>query len=293
MMVENISVDILLPTYNGEVYLEEQIRSILNQSYKNLRLIIRDDKSTDTTPDILQRLRNEDSRILLVENTEGNLGLVKSIEKLLGFSDAELIFFSDQDDVWMENKLEIFLREYSTADVPVLIHSNCLVTDQKLNVREPFFSGAPKRKGLENSLFNYFVQGASSMINARLKEVLLPFPDEVYIHDRYFHLAAEAAGRRIYIDEPTMWYRQHEKNLIGSQTLLKKIKNNLGFKKFYIDEDRKLINRLALCFPDNDLLKAYQELTSDRVSRFRKIGIITKNKIALRLKEKILLLLNN
>ncbi|WP_415328654.1 glycosyltransferase family 2 protein [Chryseobacterium sp. MMS23-Vi53] len=293
MMSQNISVDILLPTYNGESYLKEQIESILNQSYNNLRLIIRDDGSKDRTIEIINDFLKKDSRVIYLENKEGNLGLVKSIEKMMMFSDAEIIFFSDQDDVWIENKIDIFLQKYKNQDIPVLIHSNCNVTDEALNVRGLFFSDAPKKQGLQNSFFNYFVQGASAMINKKLKESLLPFSEEVYIHDRYFHLMAEILGKRIYIDEPTMLYRQHGKNLIGSQTIFEKIKNNLNLKRFYINQDKVLFYKLAVKFPDNKILKLYKDLTSDKVSRFKKINLISKNNINLRWKEKILLLIKN
>lgn len=293
MMDRDISVDILLPTYNGEIYIKDQIESILNQSHSNLRLIIRDDGSKDNTINIIKDFQSKDNRVVLIESKEGNLGLVKSIEKLLMISDAEVIFFSDQDDYWIKNKIEIFIQHYNTSEQPILIHSNCYVTDNELNIKGDFIQDISKNKGLKDSLFNYFVQGSSAMINKKLKEHLLPFPDDVYVHDRYFHIISEIIGERIYISRSTMYYRQHGGNLIGSGSFLQKIKRNLKLKKFYLIEDKKLIQKISEKFPDNKLLQLYKVLTSEENSRLKKLRILKENNISLRLKEKILLLLKN
>lgn len=292
-MKEENSVHVLLPTYNGELFLKDQIKSILNQTYKNIKLLIRDDGSTDKTLEIIRHFQVEDPRVIVLENKEGNAGLVKSIEKLLQFSDADVIFFSDQDDYWLENKIQLFLENYTNPEIPTLIHSNCYVTDDKLNVQYQFLNGVSHKKGLEDSLFHYFVQGASVMINSRLKEMLLPFPNDVYIHDRYFHIVSEIVGQRIYIDSSTMYYRQHGGNLIGSQSIFSKIKKNFKLKKFYIYEDKIFLQGISKRFSNNELLKIYNILTSDTVSRIKKIKLLKQYNISLRLKEKILLLIKN
>jgi len=293
-MKEDISVNVLLPTYNGDLFLKDQIESILNQTYKNIKLLIRDDGSSDKTLEIVKYFQSRDPRVVVLENKEGNNnGLVKSIEKLLNFSDADVIFFSDQDDYWLENKIQIFIDNYTNSEIPTLIHSNCYVTDDKLNIQYQFLNEVSNKKGLEDSLFHYFVQGASVMINNKLKEILLPFPDNVYIHDRYFHIVSEIVGQRIYIDSSTMYYRQHGGNLIGSQSIFKKIKKNFKIKKFYLYKDKVFLQTLSKKFPNNELLKIYNILTSDTVSRIEKIKLLKKYKISLRLKEMLLLLIKN
>ena len=98
-------IDILLATYNGEKYVAEQIESILNQTYKNFNLIISDDNSSDNTPKILEDYAKKDSRIIL-NLQEKNLGVVKNIEFLLKQVQNEYYMLSDQDDVWLEQKVE-------------------------------------------------------------------------------------------------------------------------------------------------------------------------------------------
>ena len=98
-------IDILMATYNGEKYLEEQIESILNQTYSNFRLIISDDCSTDRTCAILKEYAQKDNRIELYFQ-EKNLGYVKNFEFLLGKVESELYMLSDQDDYWFPEKVE-------------------------------------------------------------------------------------------------------------------------------------------------------------------------------------------
>ncbi|EEY35290.1 glycosyltransferase, partial [Pseudoleptotrichia goodfellowii] len=99
-------IDILLATYNGEKYLEEQLYSILNQSYPNINLLIRDDGSKDKTVDIIKKYAQKDERIKFIEDDLGNLGFLKNFEKLLEHSEENYIMFSDQDDIWNPDKIE-------------------------------------------------------------------------------------------------------------------------------------------------------------------------------------------
>jgi len=102
-----VDIDILLSTYNGEQYLRNQIESIINQTYKNWRLLIRDDGSQDKTIEILEYyLRKHKDKIVLIEDGQKHLGASKSFFRLLGYSDAKYIMFCDQDDVWLPYKIE-------------------------------------------------------------------------------------------------------------------------------------------------------------------------------------------
>lgn len=290
-------VDVLLPAYNGADYIEAQIDSILNQTHSNIRLIIRDDQSQDQTLAIITKYVDSDSRVVIVPQPETNLGLVKSIEHLMHFADAPFIMFSDQDDVWFPDKVEKFLEKASglNQNTPMLIHSDCFVTDQNLNVLKRFLGAMPFNYGLKNSLFHFYVQGSSTMINQKLKEEALPFPENVYLHDRYLHLISEIKGTRVYINMPTMFYRQHSKNLVGSQSVVKKIIRNLKLdQKFYLVKDKALLLSMHRNkYPENELLGIYKQITNDDTNRLKKVILIIRNRISMRLKEVMLLLIKN
>jgi rhamnosyltransferase len=291
-------VDILLPAYNGAKFIEAQIESILQQSYTDIRLIIRDDGSQDNTVELINKFVQCDSRVFFIQNEGINLGLVKSIEFMLGISTAPLIMFSDQDDVWFHEKVSLFVTRALSMnqDSQLLIHSDCYITKKDLTIVRKFMGSKPLNYGLKRCLFHFYVQGSSTMINRVLKDECLPFPDTVYLHDRYFHVMSELSGFRSYINLPTMYYRQHEVNLVGGKSFFEKLLKNVFFwkYKFYLEKDRVLImSILEKKCSDKLLVDAYGCITNDYINRFRKISIILRNRIPLRVKEWFLLIIRN
>lgn len=244
-MKQEKKIEILLATYNGEKYLNEQIDSIINQTYTNWKLLIRDDGSEDRTLEILKEYEKKDERISILRDNKGNLGFVKNFEELLKNSSEEFIMFSDQDDYWLENKIEKYIGVLENLDVeklkkPLLIHSNSFVCDEKLNILKKNFvdSKVALQYGGNGYFFAYFVQGSTTLINRKLIDLGLPFLKSVTLHDRYFHLLVEFFGNRIFIDESLIKYRQHRNNEIGAKSsVIKKIL----FKRYFDDSDRDLI----------------------------------------------------
>lgn len=244
-MKQEKKIEILLATYNGEKYLNEQIDSIINQTYTNWKLLIRDDGSEDRTLEILKEYEKRDERISILRDNKGNLGFVKNFEELLKNSSEEFIMFSDQDDYWLENKIEKYIGVLENLDVeklkkPLLIHSNSFVCDEKLNILKKNFvdSKVALQYGGNGYFFAYFVQGSTTLINRKLINLGLPFLRSVTLHDRYFHLLVEFFGNRIFIDESLIKYRQHRNNEIGAKSsVIKKIL----FKRYFDDSDRDLI----------------------------------------------------
>ncbi|HOV15546.1 MAG TPA: glycosyltransferase, partial [Spirochaetota bacterium] len=117
-------INILMSTYNGEKYLKEQLDSLLNQTYKNIKIYIRDDGSSDNTLNILKEYNKENKINLFVGE---NIGFVKSFFWLIKNSDnADYYSFSDQDDVWFPGKLEkaINLLNKYDSQIPTLYFSN-------------------------------------------------------------------------------------------------------------------------------------------------------------------------
>jgi len=232
----NPKIEILMATYNGEKYVGEQIDSIIHQTYKNWKLLIRDDNSTDKTLEILKEYEKKDKRIKVIEDKKGNLGFVKNFEELLNCSTEDWVMFSDQDDYWLENKIEKYvttLNENSNDifEKPILIHSNSFICDDNLKIiKNEFINSNIASKYNEDSYyFAYFVQGSTVLINREIIDLALPFSKNVTVHDRYFHLLAEFLGKRIFINESLIKYRQHSNNKIGAKTsIISKI-----FKKFY------------------------------------------------------------
>ena len=107
-------VAVLISTYNGKKYLKEQLDSILNQTYPNIEIVIRDDGSTDSTLELVKEYQEKHSNIRLKEGT--NIGFIKSFFKLLEMADADYYAYCDQDDIWLENKIELAVNALNQAD---------------------------------------------------------------------------------------------------------------------------------------------------------------------------------
>ena len=272
----NPKIEILMATYNGERYIEEQIDSIVNQTYKNWELLIRDDKSSDKTLDIIKEYEKKDDRIKVLEDSKANLGFVRNFEELMSNSSNDFLMFSDQDDYWVEDKIEKYIEAInvlSSKDLekPLLIHSNSFVCDKELNIKkEKFINDCAKSSEFDVCFFNYIVQGSTVLINRKLLELSLPFSSNVTVHDRYLHLLAEFLGKRKFLSQSLMKYRQHENNKIGANySIIKKILK----KRYFNDEDRKLILEIK-----NKYGKKISKEKIEKIEKYLKVTDMNTNK---------------
>ncbi len=216
-----------MSTYNGEKYIKEQIDSILNQTYKDWRLLIRDDGSTDKTLQIIEEyVKRFNEKIYFIKDNRRHLVAQMSYFELLNHSRAEHIMFCDQDDVWMPHKIEMTLTKMKSleklySDRALLAHSDLRVVDANLKVISDSFwkyqKLNPNMKSLCNLLIQNNVTGCSVMINKKLKEILKTAPNNMIMHDWWAALVASAFGAIGYIDEPLVLYRQHGENNTGAK----------------------------------------------------------------------------
>ncbi|HEM3707695.1 TPA: glycosyltransferase family 2 protein [Streptococcus suis] len=224
-----MKVNILMSTYNGQQFLAEQIRSIQDQSYTDWTLFIRDDGSSDNTKEILKDFERQDSRIHLIDSDKSdNLGVIKSFHKLVNHDTADYYFFSDQDDVWLPNKLELSLKEAQNylADLPLMVYMDLKVVNQDLEIMTESMVKSQSHHAnteLVQELTENTVTGGVAMINHALAEMWQE-TDDILMHDWYLALLASAFGNLVYIDQPGELYRQHSDNVLGARTLSKRFK---------------------------------------------------------------------
>ncbi|MFM0786734.1 glycosyltransferase family 2 protein [Streptococcus suis] len=224
-----MKVNILMSTYNGQQFLAEQIRSIQEQTYTDWTLFIRDDGSSDNTKEILKDFERQDSRIHIIDSDKSdNLGVIKSFHKLVNHDRADYYFFSDQDDVWLPNKLELSLNEAQNypANLPLMVYMDLKVVNQDLEIMTESMVKSQSHHAnteLVQELTENTVTGGVAMINHTLAEMWQE-TDDILMHDWYLALLASAFGNLVFIDQPGELYRQHSDNVLGARTLSKRFK---------------------------------------------------------------------
>lgn len=201
-------------------YLEQQLDSILSQTFENFELVISDDSSIDQTWEILEHYASKDSRIKIWRQNK-NLGFKKNFEFLLRKSTGHHIALADQDDIWLPNHIELLSKNIGTNLMACgnseLIDSEgrSMSTTMKDLAAIDFIPDDGDRQ-FHHLMYNNFVQGCTALISRRLIDLALPIPDEVRFHDYWLAAVATISSSVIYVDEVVVKYRQHTNNVIGS-----------------------------------------------------------------------------
>ena len=220
-------IDVVLPTYNGVAYLRQQVASIDQQTLRPLRLIIRDDGSTDGTPELLAALRQEYGDWLELLPADGNLGCSANVNRLLETTRSAYVALADQDDLWLPGKLEaslallMQLEQSHGVQMPLLVHSDLLLIDgEGISLGETYLQRQgldPFRTGLDHLLLTNVVTGCTVLLNRALLKTALPIPAEALMHDWWLALVASATGAIGFAAEPAVLYRQHGSNVLGAR----------------------------------------------------------------------------
>ena len=270
-------IDILLATYNGEKYLKAQIDSILNQTYKNIRLIISDDCSKDSTREILKEYEQKDKRIKVFYQ-EKNLGYIKNFEFLLKQVENGIYMLSDQDDVWLPEKVEKYheVLKQQNAD---LVFGDLEVVDEELNNIYLSFNDfmlltRKIKKYIDSYKLNYLyncVTGCTIMSRKKWINTLLPFPSKTkYVaHDHWISLIISLNGKLVYIPEKYIKYRQHSNNEIGTNKISHKFKKLEQVRNLFIEVKLSVFGT----YVDNNekFPKELQELNTNAYNYFKMV----------------------
>lgn len=249
-------ITVLVAAYNGELYIREQMDSILGQTQGGIHIVVSDDCSSDRTPDILAEyeerypdqvsvIRRKEPSGGAAEHFLGLLGLMArmadgsaadggmwdGVSKLAAPARSGYFMLSDQDDVWLPYKAEMLLRRMEKMEremnrepgreIPILVHSDLQVVDQALNpIASSFFQYqkvSPERTALPQLLVQNNVTGGAVMLNRPLLKLLESPPRICLMHDSWLALVASCFGRIGWVDQPLYLYRQHGTNTLGAE----------------------------------------------------------------------------
>lgn len=245
-------VQVLLSSYNGEKYIVDQLDSILRQTDVEVHCYIRDDGSTDNTLDILHKYQNNNKNIKVIKGV--NIGYKASFMQLLEMSDEfEYYAFSDQDDIWMPNKLISAIKkiENSNKNVASLYCSNCTVVDESLNYIRNLHDNENIIPHKGKALVQGFAHGCTMVLNKKARDLVLKHPykgDQP--HDFWIPLLMIYLGQVIYDKNSYILYRQHTNNVFGSQKHWTRLVRH-GINKF--DKKKNISNTIK------ELLIGYSE----------------------------------
>ena len=241
-------IDILLATYNGEKYLKEQLDSILSQTYSNFRLLISDDCSKDGTRKILEEYEKKDDRIKVFYQ-ENNLGYVKNFEFLLKQVKNDIYALSDQDDVWLPEKIEKTYNKLKQTNSD-LVFTDLEVVNENLEMIYPSFNDymlltRKIKKYKDSYLLQYLyncITGCTLMSKKCFLDRIIPIPtsSKYVIHDTWIGIIVSLYGKIEYLDEKTLKYRQHGNNQVGAGKISHKLKKINEVRDLFIDVKEKL-----------------------------------------------------
>lgn len=252
-------VVICMSTYNGDRFLSTQLDSIINQQYSNWKLLIHDDGSNDNTLKIIKNYCAQDRRIVLSDNSQ-HLGVKKAFLSLTLEEDADFYMFSDQDDIWTSNKIEILLKEIEKYDtsIPLLIHGDYQTIDTKNQKINGFLSGY-NNTDFNSLILKNNVTGCTCLFNRTLRNLVEEKINNIdynkmIMHDWWLAILASAFGKVIHIDEKTVLYRQHEGNVIGAVEQ----KNKTNIQRLNYIFNLKDSNLRTICIQAAMILQLYK-----------------------------------
>ncbi len=245
---------VLLAAYNGEKYIADMIDSVLNQDHKNIKIVLSDDNSSDSTLDILEDYANRYPEKIIHYKSGERFGNAQShfMHLLTKFNNSKYIMFCDQDDIWHKDKVSRTLRLMKQLEnerkIPVLVHTDLHVVDQELREISPSFCKYSNIDGnrvrLNQIIVHNVVTGCTVMINECLAKMATakPIPmEKVVMHDWWIAILAACCGKIGFLDEKTIEYRQHNNNTVGAKNV-----RSIGFLLDWL-KSRKMKKSMERC----------------------------------------------
>jgi len=290
--------DVVISAYNGQEYIKDQVESIINQSLSPNKIYIRDDGSNDDTQQVIHKLTKLYDNVVFVEGGS-NIGYIKSFQEIALLCFSDIVFFSDQDDVWLSQKAEKIIEVFKSNIKVNCVFTNAYVTDSKLCIEKKLVDN--KLTGfvdLETIVLENYCTGATMACRLEfLKEKCIPFNVDIP-HDYQIACRASLYNSLYYLQEPLIYYRQHNYNLIGAS---RKKSIIYAFKRFGLQSHKyraknvyikkRVIDSMDMCvYASSDVTKLVNIqyniygltnlnqvmpllLASKRISLFRKLVI--------------------
>ena len=226
-------ISVCMATYNGERFIEKQIRSILEQLAFGDELVISDDDSTDKTREIVEQIG--DPRIRLIPHKP--CGVVYNFENALKAARGDYVFLSDQDDIWYEGRIQSVVSSLAAGAMVVTVDAR-MIDAQGVVLKESFFAANHSSAGFLKNVWKNSFLGCCMAFRRELLDYVLPFPSHLYMHDWWIGLVASFLRFRCeFLPVPYHGYRKHGSNVTDS--------GNTSRNPYWV----RIYNRLTLLLP--------------------------------------------
>lgn len=209
-MKRDYFISVAIASYNGEKYIYDELISILNQLDTQDEIIISDDGSVDDTLKIIKEI--DDKRIKVFKGPKK--GVIKNFENAIKNSNGKYIFLSDQDDVWEENKVKRVLEIFEKENPTLILHdARVFDSDLENEIISSFYDFRKSKKGYYKNIIKNSYIGCCMAFKSDFKSIILPFLDNIPMHDQFIGLLAEKYGKVIFLKDKLIKYRRHENNV--------------------------------------------------------------------------------
>ncbi len=231
------SVSVAMAAYNGEKYIKEQLESILCQLKEKDEVIVSLDPSQDHTKDVIKTLN--DQRIKVFDGP--SKGVKKNFENAIEHCQNDIIFLADQDDLWLEGKVEKVLSCFD-ENVCVVLHDAKIINQDQEVISSSFFKMKNVKTGFIHNLIKNGYMGCCMAFRKELVPYIVPIPENIYMHDQWIGMVGEALGKNVLIHEPYLLYRRHSDNVSDIQhgSTKEMIHKRIQILKAYFELKRRI-----------------------------------------------------
>ncbi|MCK0152859.1 glycosyltransferase family 2 protein [Alcanivorax sp. S6407] len=242
-----MKISIAMASYNGEKYIREQLESFLTQTRLPDELIITDDCSNDITEEIVNEFSSRAPFKVVFHKNKKNHGYCGNFNEALIRTTGDIVFLSDQDDVWFPEKIERMVSLAEKNPDKLLLMNDAVLTDAHLNPLEVTRLDQFRSGGMN---LDDFVMGCCCLIKREFLELALPIPEEYHSHDHWLVKLADGMSSKMVVDTALQYYRRHENNVsklvIGNAPIIEKIDFRELLIWRFLDPLRKRSERLSL-----------------------------------------------
>ena len=235
-------ISVAICTHNGEKYIKEQIESILSQTILPDEIIICDDVSTDNTINIIKDINNP---IIKLHQNPKNLRTTKNFEQAIKMCSGDVIFLSDQDDVWVADKIKIITEAFNSNPEAYMIFTDAYVANEKLELFDyslwEYHDFDYSKFGPSLLMKKWVATGATIAIKKEALEFIIPFPDDM-LHDSWITFILAFLGHAICVDKKLIYYRQHTNQQVGVSIKRHSLYTNLRKKLFGVSLRHDIIH---------------------------------------------------